>query len=127
MSVIRVSTTFALLIALVAPTYGVPTPSRNRSTYVLLALDNLKMKDFAFTNLGNVGVNNPKGMMTWGRKSFFANDSQVVTDVLRRAGKQSSLYDLFANTVVSPLAQSGAVIRHDGPVSWAPLPLISPL
>src|SRR4029453_18917437 len=118
--------TMALLGALTAPVHAV-TPSRDMSSYVLLGLDTLNMKEFAFTNLGNVGVNNAGGMMTWGQKSFFQNDSQVVTDILRRAGKKSSMYDLFANTIVSPLAGAGATVRHDGPTSWSPLPLISPL
>ncbi len=103
------------------------SPSRVASTYVLLGIDTLNMKEFTFTNVGDVGVNDAGGTMSWGRKSFFANNSAVVTDVLSRAGKQSSLYDLFANTVVSPLAQGGATVRHVGPVPWSPLPLISPL
>ena len=78
------------------------TPSRNPSTYVILGVRSIKMKDFAFTNLGNVGVSEAGGLITWGKKSFFADGSQVTADVLARAGKNSSLYDLFANTVVSP-------------------------
>src|SRR5436853_4406419 len=118
---------FTALWTFVAPAHGVTTPSRNRSTYVLLGLESIKMKDFAFTNLGNVGVNNAGGTMQWGRKSFFSDGSQVTTDVLRRAGKQSSLYDFFANTMASPLTASGAVVRNDGPLTWSPLPLITPL
>src|SRR4029453_9641350 len=106
--------TMALLGALTAPVHAA-TPSRSMSSYVLLGLDTLNMKEFAFTNLGNVGVNNAGGMMTWGQKSFFQNDSQVVTDILRRAGKKSSMYDLFANTIVSPLAGPGGPVRHEGP------------
>ena len=103
------------------------TPSRNPSTYVILGIRTIKMKDFAFTNLGNVGVNEAAGTISWGKKSFFSDGSQVTADVLSRAGKNSSLYDLFANTVVSPLGQAGSVVRNDGPLLWSPLPLIQPL
>lgn len=127
MKSLRMMTLCATLGACVVTTYAATSPSRNMSTYVLLGLDSLKMKDFAFTNLGNVGVNNAGGQMMWGRKSFFGDGSQVVTDVLRRTGKQSSLYDLFANTIVSPLSSAGAVVRNDGPLTWAPLPLIASL
>src|SRR5262245_9849816 len=44
-------------------------PSRSLPSYVLLALDRLKMKDFAFTNLGNIGTNNAGGKLNWGRNS----------------------------------------------------------
>jgi hypothetical protein len=118
--------TMALLGAPTAPVHAA-TPSRDMSSYVLLGLDTLNMKEFPFLNLGNVGVNNAGGMMSWGRESFFDDGTQVVTDVMRRAGKNSSLYDLFANTVISPLAQAGATVRHDGPAVWIPVPLITPL
>ena len=104
-----------------------PMPSRNASTYVLLGIDTLNMKEFVFTNVGNVGVNNAGGTMAWGRSSHFADNTEVVTDILQRAGQHSSMYDLFANTVVSPLAQAGATVRDAGPVPWNPRPLISPL
>src|SRR5574337_20588 len=121
----RIGLRAAVAIAIVAATTLVaratPTPSRNPSTYVILGLHGIKMKDFAFTNLGNVGVNDAGGTMIWGKKSFFGDDSQVATDVLLRAGKNSSLWDLFANTVVSPLAQAGAVVRDQGPITWTPL------
>jgi hypothetical protein len=116
-----------VLAAWVVTAHAVPVPSRNLSTYVLLGIDTLNMKEFAFTNLGNVGVNDAGGTMSWGKSSVFADNTEVVTDILKRAGQKSSIYDLFANTVVSPLAQAGATVRHDGPVSWTPLPLISPL
>ncbi len=116
-----------LLGAYLGAARAASTPSRNMSSYVLLGLDTLNMKEFAFTNLGNVGVNNAGGLMAWGRESFFANGTQTVTDVLKRPGKNSSIYDLFANTLISPLAQAGAMVRHDGPVVWAPVPLINPL
>jgi hypothetical protein len=115
------------LVAGVAPVRAVPAPSRNMSTYVLLGIDTLNMKEFVFTNVGNVGVNNTGGTMAWGKSSHFADNTEVVTDVLKRAGQHSSMYDLFANTIVSPLAQAGATVRHDGPVTWTPLPLISSL
>src|SRR5690242_16132181 len=106
-------------------------PSRDASTYVILGLHSLKMKDFSFDNLGNVGVNEAGGTMIWGRKSHFADGSEVTADVLLRAGKNSSLWDLFANTVVSPLAQAGATVRDaatgHAAVPWSPLPLITPL
>lgn len=102
-------------------------PSRNASTYVILARRAIKMKDFAFTNLGNVGVSEAAGTIAWGKKSFFADGSEVTADVLMRAGKSSSLWDVFANTVVSPLPQAGAVVRDQGPLAWSPLSLISPL
>jgi hypothetical protein len=113
------------LVAGVAPVRAVPAPSRNLPSYVLLGIDTLNMKEFTFENLGNIGVNNAGGTMAWGQNSFFANGSEVVTDVLKRAGKKSSIYDLFTNVIVSPLAQSGATVRHDGPASWSPLPLIT--
>src|SRR5262245_35194149 len=118
---------FALAFLAGTASLAAPTPSRNMSTYVLLGLDTLNMKEFAFLNVGNVGVNNPGGTESWGRASFFKDGTEVVTDVLKRAGKNSSLYDLYANTVVSPLAQAGATIRHDGPMVWTPTPLITPL
>src|SRR5262249_21092517 len=104
-----------------------PVPSRNLSSYVLLGIDTLNMKEFAFTNLGNVGVNDAGGTMSWGNSSVFADHTEGVTDVLQRAGRKSSIYDLFANTIVSPLAQAGAIVRDPPPVSWTPLPLIKPL
>lgn len=113
----------ALLAAL--PAHATPTPSRNKSTYVLLALDSLQMKEFFFSNLGHVGVNNAGGTMYWGRESYFSDGAQTVADTVRRAGEKSSLYDLFTNTFMSPLAN--ITIRHDGPTTWAPMPLIQPL
>src|SRR5262249_41952918 len=104
-----------------------PVPSRNMASYVLLGIDTINMKEFAFTNLGNVGVNNTGGTMSWGTNSFFADGSEVVTDILMRAGKKSSMYGLFTKRVVSPLAQAGATVRHTGPVGWNPSPLITPL
>src|SRR5262249_1295162 len=115
------------LVAWVVAASAAPVPSRNMSTYVLLGIDSLNMKEFVFTNVGNVGVNDTGGTMSWGTSSHFADNTEVVTDILKRAGQHSSMYDLFANTVVSPLAQASATVRHDGPVSWAPRPLISPL
>jgi len=114
----------AALAAGVATARATPTPSRNLSTYVLLGIDTIDMKEFAFTNLGNVGVNDAGGTMSWGRNSFFVDGSEVVTDILRRAGQKSSMFDLFANTVVTPLTQGGGTVRDAGPLSWSPLPLI---
>src|SRR5262245_12197121 len=102
-----------------------PTPSRNLSTYVLLGLDTIMMKEFVFTNVGNIGTNNAAGTLRWGRKSFFNDGSEIVTDVLARAGDHSSLWDLFANT--TPLALAQSTIRHQGPITWTAPPLISPL
>src|SRR5262245_26306335 len=101
------------------------TPSRNLSTYVLLGLDTIMMKEFAFTNVGNVGTNNAASTLRWGRKSFFNDGSQTVTDILARAGDHSSIWELFANTTPPTLAQS--TIRQQGPTPWAPAPLIDPL
>jgi hypothetical protein len=115
----------AVLLGLPTRPSAAPMPSRLLPSYVLLGLDTINMKEFAFTNLGNVGVNNAGGTMAWGGESFFNDGSQVVADVVRRAGSNSSLYDVFTNTFVSPLAN--VTIRHDGPVPWAPLPLITPL
>jgi hypothetical protein len=117
----------AALVACVVPAAATPVPSRNMSTYVLLGIDTLNMKEFAFTNVGNVGVNDAGGTMSWGRSSHFADNTEVVTDILKRAGQKSSMYDLFTNTIASPLARAGATVRNDGPVSWSPTPLISPL
>ena len=116
----------AIAVATAAlPARSAVTPSRDLSTYVILGLKTVKMKDFAFDNVGNVGVNDAGGMMAWGKKSLFADGSEVTADVLRRAGKNSSVWDLFANTVVSPLAT--VTVRDQGPLLWSPLPLITPL
>src|SRR5262245_5533640 len=45
-------------------------PSRDLTTYVLLGLDKIQMKEFSFANVGNIGVNNGGGTLQWGRKSF---------------------------------------------------------
>jgi hypothetical protein len=106
---------------------GAQVPSRSLPTYVLLAKDKLQMKDFAFTNVGNVGVNAAGGTIQWGRASFFPDDAQVVADVVNRAAEHSSLWCLFANDVHSPLGN--ITIRGCGgqPIPWAPQPLIDPL
>jgi hypothetical protein len=94
---------------------------------VLLGLERLQMKDFTFTNLGNVGVNADGGTMHWGRKSYFEDGTQVVADILNRAGQASSLACLFTNETHSPLGNIS--IRDCGgvPVPWDPQPLIFPL
>ena len=83
---------------------GAQVPSRDLTSYVLLGLDKIQMKEFSFTNVGNIGVNAAGGTMQWGRKSFFFNGTQVVADIVNRAGDHSSLSCLFANDVNSPLA-----------------------
>jgi hypothetical protein len=100
-------------------------PSTNLSTYVLFGINTLQFKDFAFTNVGNVGVNDANGVLSWGKQSFFDNNTEVVTDILGRAGDRSSLWDLFANTIGN--LPASVMIRDAGPMSWAPLPLITPL
>jgi hypothetical protein len=55
------------LAAWAVTAHAAPVPSRNLSTYVLLGIDTLNMKEFAFTNLGNVGVNDAGGTMSSGR------------------------------------------------------------
>ena len=124
---LRTVVALGALVAGVATVAATPVPLRNMSTYVLLGIDTLNMKEFVFTNVGNVGVNDTGGTMSWGKSSHFADNTEVVTDILKRAGQKSSMYDLFTNTIVSPLAQAGATVRNAGPVSWSPTPLISPL
>src|SRR5262249_35467110 len=99
--------------------------SRSLPTYVLFGIDTINMKEFAFTNMGNVGTNVAGGTLSWGKKSFFSNGSQVVSDVLLRAGDHSSFFDLFANKTPSSL--TNVTIRDAGPTSYTPLPLISSL
>jgi hypothetical protein len=102
-------------------------PSRDLASYVLLGLDKIQMKEFSFTKLGNVGVNNEGGTLYWGNSSFFDDGTDVVADSLNRAGQNSSLFCLYANETHSPL--SNITIRSCGgqPVPWAPQPLIDPL
>src|SRR5262245_22007022 len=104
----------SMVVALsIAPAFGTPTLSRNYPSYILVGLDSIKMKDFAFTNAGNLGVQKVGGVMQWGRKSFFQNQSQIATDILARAGEKSSMWDLFANS--TPASLSNSTIRDAGP------------
>ena len=116
---------FTVLVLFGGPSLAASVPSRSLPTYVLLGLDTVNMKAFAFTNMGNVGTNDAGGTMSWGNKSFFDNGSEVVSDVLLRAGDKSSLFDLFANKTPSSLAN--VTIRDAGPTSFSPLPLIGSL
>ena len=70
----------ALVVGAGATATAAPTPSRNLSSYVLLGINDLNMKEFTFENLGNIGVNASGGTMSWGKNSFFANGSEVVSD-----------------------------------------------
>ena len=106
---------------------GAQVPSRDLTSYVLLGLDKIQMKEFSFTNVGNIGVNATGGTMQWGRKSFFFNGTQVVADIVNRAGDHSSLSCLFANDVNSPLANITIRDCGQGPLAWAPTPLINAL
>jgi hypothetical protein len=120
-----VGAVFAATTLFAAGATAATTPSRNLYTYVIFGLDKIQMKEFFFSNLGNIGVNNAGGTLYWGRKSYFSDGSQVVTDILNRSGDQSSVYDLFANQVFTQLAN--ITVRDDGPLPWAPAPLIAPL
>ena len=42
---------------------GAQVPSRDLTSYVLLGLDKIQMKEFSFTNVGNIGVNAAGGTM----------------------------------------------------------------
>jgi hypothetical protein len=93
--------------------------SRDLSSYVIVALHRLKMKSFSFAVAGNMGVDAPGGMLAYGKRSFFPDGTQLVSDVVSRVGDHSSLWDLFANSVnVASLAKS--TIRNQGPTPWSP-------
>lgn len=100
--------------------------SRNVADYVLLARTRLKMKDFNFTGVGDVGVNEQGGVLVFGKSSNFPEGSEVVTDVETRIGDHSSLYLLFVNTY-DAFNLTKSAIRHQPPTPWSPLPLIDPL
>ena len=102
---------------------GVEPLSRDLSQYVILALKNLKWKNFSFTVAGNVGVNDPGGTLGYGNQSFFPDGSQLAADIVTRIGAHSSLWDLFGNTV-NPLSLTQSTIRNEGPLPIIPLPII---
>ncbi|MBI3770198.1 MAG: hypothetical protein HY271_17130 [Deltaproteobacteria bacterium] len=98
--------------------------SHSLVTYVLLALDKIKMKNFNFAGLGDVGVNNAGGQFRFGKHSNFPDGSEVVSDVVGRIGDGSSLYLLFVNTY-SPGNLSKSTIRHQPATPWTPPVLAS--
>lgn len=123
----------AALVADLAPvgaeppvgTDGLPRTraSRNPSDYVVLGNRSVKTSHYGLVRAGNVGVNAANGRLRLGRQSFFDDRTQLVSDLAPSVGGGSSFWEVFSNSFRMPGA-AGNAIRHVGPVSPGPLPII---
>jgi hypothetical protein len=98
------------------------TPSQNIDDYVLLGIDQLRIKNFGFISGGNVGAiggGKRRGQLRLGKFVEVAGATQAAGD---RAflNKFASVCELFANELSGPFAE----IRCSGPTPFA-VPLLT--
>jgi hypothetical protein len=78
------------VLATGVPAAATDAVSRDLSSYVIVALHRFKMKNFSFAIAGNMGVSAAGGTLAYGKRSFFPDGTQLVSDVVSRVGDHAT-------------------------------------
>jgi len=104
---------YVVIVAMPAP--AVADAPRDLGDYVVLGINDVRLRDGAFIASGDVGVNEAAGGVEIDRRVFIGNGSATVADHAR-LGSATSLFDLFTND----LSAAPSIIRGAGPLAFTP-------
>ena len=108
----------AHVLCLLSPAaHAMADAPRDLAGYVLLGVHGVELGDRSFVAGGNVGVNAPAGVLLVDQSVFMADGSAVVADQVS-VGENSSVFDVFANSLDDSLGP--IVVRGGGPTAFAP-------